>query len=131
MTKDREGPIHRAILQYLRMQYPGALIFHPANEIASKMPGATDMRRMLAQKRAKAMGMLPGVGDLIMLHRGSFYMFEVKAPGNYQQKNQHEVQAVVEANGGRYFVVRSIDDVREAMWGASDVVSVPMRGEIS
>ena len=131
MTKDREGPIHRSILQYLRLQYPGALIFHPANEIASKMPNATKLQKMLAQKRAKDMGMLPGVGDLIMLHRGAFYMFEVKAPGNYQQQNQREVQAIVEANGGRYFVVRSIDDVRAAMSGASGVVSVPMRGEIS
>jgi len=34
---DREGPIHRSILAYLRVALPGALIFHPANEIEDRV----------------------------------------------------------------------------------------------
>jgi len=114
---DREGPIHRSILAYLRKVMPDALIFHPANEIASKIPGATPKQRMLSQSRAKALGMLPGIPDLIVLHQGRFIAFEVKAEGNYQQPNQKAVEALVDANGGYYFVVRSIDDVKDVLDG--------------
>jgi len=125
---DREGPIHRSVLAYLRVALPGALIFHPANEIASKIPGATQKQRMLAQSRAKAMGMLPGVPDLVVMFHGQFIAFEVKAPGNYQQANQKAVQALINANGGYYYVVRSIDDVKEALEAMPGLVE--LRGVI-
>jgi len=125
---DRESPIHRSILSYLRLALPGALIFHPANEIASKIPGATPKQRMLAQARAKAMGMLPGAPDLVVLFQGRFIAFEVKAPGNYQQVNQRAAQALIEANGGAYYVVRSIDDVKAAL--AETPGLVELRGAI-
>lgn len=107
---DREGPIHLAILNYLRMKYPRALVHHSPN--ANTMRGK-DVARLIAKN--KHMGMLPGFPDLIMLHHGTFYAFEVKAPGNKPQDNQLEVGAAIEANGGCFAIVRSIDDVIEAM----------------
>lgn len=115
---DREAPIQRSIVQYLRAQYPHSALFSVPNELASKVGGrGKDRQRIIrnAQANAKRLGMLPGAPDLCMLHDGTLYAFEVKAEGNYQQKNQKAAQARFEANGGKYFVVRSIDDVREAM----------------
>lgn len=115
---DREGPIQAAIVSYLRTQFPHACMFSVPNELASKVgAGRKDRQKaiMLAQARAKKQGMLPGAPDLVMIHQGEFYAFEVKAEGNYQQQNQKAAQASIEANGGRYFVVRSVDDVAEIM----------------
>ena len=117
---DREGPIQAAIVQFLRLQYPNALLFSVPNELASKAGGGkqgaarqTMIRNV--QARAKKAGMLPGMADLGFLIGGQFYAFEVKADGNYQQQSQKDVQAKVQANGGIYAVVRSIDDVREVL----------------
>ncbi|MAM60844.1 VRR-NUC domain-containing protein [Maritimibacter sp. UBA3975] len=110
---DREGPIHKACLDYLRTQYPRALIHHSPNE--NSMTGK-DVARLISKN--KDMGMMPGFPDILMLHNGRFYGFEVKAEGNTQQENQKDAQRLIEANGGVYAVVRSIDDVMEVMRAA-------------
>lgn len=117
---DREGPIQAAIVEYLRIQYPNALLFSVPNELASKVVGwmkGKDMRgrHAGAQKKAKAQGMLAGMADICFVADGVFFAFEVKAKGNYQQPNQKAAQLRVENNGGHYFVVRSIDDVKAAI----------------
>jgi hypothetical protein len=117
---DREHPIQCAIVDYLKIQYPKALVFSVPNELASKVGGGersakrqTIIRNV--QVKAKRSGMLPGMADVCMLLDGRFYAFEVKAPGNYQQDNQRDAQAAVEANGGVYAVVRSIDNVKAVL----------------
>lgn len=134
---DREGPLQKAIVHYLKLQYPHSLLFSVPNELASKAGGgkSTVQRQKMIrniQANAKKMGMLPGMADLVMLAGGRFYAFEVKAKGNYQQDNQKAAQARVEANGGVYAVVRSSDDVRAVLKAhpPPDVVSVPMMGSI-
>lgn len=135
MTKrDIEGPIQKAIVKYLRTQYPGALIFSVPNELASKAgAGLPKWKQQQTirniQARAKDQGMLPGMADLCMWWNGQFFAFEVKAKGNYQQDNQKDCQRVTEANQGVYAVVRSIDDVQAVM--AENVASVPIKGTIS
>ena len=57
-----------------------------------------------------SLGMLPGWPDLIVLWRGQFWSFEVKAPGNYPTLKQKQVGEAIEAQGGRWAVVRSVDD---------------------
>lgn len=117
---DREGPIQKAVAQYLKIKYPASLVFSVPNELASKAGGGktTKARQNIirnVQAQAKKMGMLPGMADICMLYEGCFYAFEVKAKGNYQQDNQKAAQARVEANGGVYAVVRSIDDVKAVL----------------
>jgi len=131
---DREGPIQKACYQFLRTQYPHALVFSVPNELASKVGGGSDGKKRQSvirnvQVNAKKMGMLPGMGDLCMLNSGRFYVFEIKAKGNYQQNNQKDVERVVDANGGYYFVIRSIDDLKEALGLRATIV--PHRGTIS
>jgi len=138
---DREGPIQKAVVEYLNRQYPTALIFSVPNELASKVGGGktTQARQNIirnVQAQAKRMGMLPGMADVCMLFEGRFYAFEVKARGNYQQDNQKDAQALVEANGGFYAVVRSIDDVKSVLdthkpRTLADIVNLHVMGSIN
>lgn len=105
-----EMHIHKQILGYLRAVYPGALIFHPANE-----GNRGGIKGIKDGARNKAMGQLAGVPDIIMLSDGQFYGFEVKAPKNYPSASQKTVGALIEVNGGKWAVVRSVEDVGEAM----------------
>ena len=119
---DREGPIQESIVAYLRLQYPRAYLSSIPNELASKAGGGSDKAKRAqtirnVQVKAKRQGMLPGAPDLIFAHQGRVYAFEVKAEGNRQQPNQKEVQAICEANGITYAVVRSVDDVKDVLAG--------------
>ena len=107
---DREGPIQRAILEYLRLRYPHAAIHASPN--ANTMKGRNVMLMIAKQK---SLGMRPGWPDIEMIHEGRFYAFEVKAEGNRQQDNQKDVERDLRAAGGFYAVVRSVDDVIETM----------------
>lgn len=107
---DREGPIHKACLNYLRLQFPKAVITHAANE--SGRGGKAGVRY---GSRNKSLGQMRGFPDLIMLHRGGLYTFEVKAPRNYPDDHQRAAGAAIEANGGYWAVVRSIDDVKAVL----------------
>ena len=115
MRRNLEGPIHSAILAYLRRQYPKAVIHHSPNQTDVK--GALIARAIAKQKM---MGMLVGFPDLMMLHEGRFYSFEVKAEGGYASPAQKAVGEAIVASGGYWAVVRSIDDVEEKMetWNA-------------
>lgn len=131
MTRvDREGPIHRAILTYLRTQYPDALIHHSPNETDLR---GKDVARAIAKQ--KGLGMAVGFPDLLMVWRGYMWGFEVKAEGNYASTKQKDVGVLLENNGAKWAVVRSIDDVREciAEWtkrGPIQVIEVPVAGRV-
>lgn len=111
---DREGPIHRAIVEYLRTVLPAALVHHSPNEIG--LSGA-DVARQIA--KAKTNGMVPGWPDIeVMAPEGPMF-FEVKAPGGTTTAAQDGVLGRLEAMGYQVAVVRSVADVRAAlaMWG--------------
>jgi hypothetical protein len=121
MTKrtDREGPIHMACLHYLQLALSGAAIHHSANEMDI---GGDPRAKAIAQSKAKAKGMRPGWPDIEVIWRGHFWTFEVKAEGNYATKQQRECGADIEKNGGKWAVVRSVDDVAECLreWRGDD-----------
>lgn len=119
MTRtDRESPIHRAIVAYLRLALPDAMTHHCRNEINKR---GTAIARELAQ--AKAKGAVTGFPDLIVLPFAHIpvMFFEVKAEGGYASPEQKAVHERLTALGYRVAIVRSIDDVRErlAAWGVS------------
>ena len=135
-NKDVEGPIQQSVFDGLQCQYPKALIFSVPNELASKAGGGKDgkaRQHMIRniQAKAKKMGLLPGMADLCMLLEGLFFAFEVKAKRNYQQPNQKDAQAVIEANGGYYFVVRSVDEAIAAVRSVQLVTAIDHRGSIT
>lgn len=132
--RDLEGPIHMACLNYLRLVLPGAEIHHSANELDL---GGDRRSKAIAQRKAKEKGMQPGWPDLQVLWRGQFWCFEVKAPGNRPTKEQVARGEGIVANGGRWAVVYSVDDVQRCLseWmAAADLTPprrIPLRGAVS
>ena len=108
--RDREGPIHRAVIAYLRLALPGAVIHHSPNEVGVR---GRDIARAIA--KAKHNGMIVGFPDIIVIWAGDVWTFEVKAPGNYPTDDQCEVGRMIRAQGGKWAVVRSVDDAAEAV----------------
>lgn len=123
-----ERKIHLAVLEYLRLRLPGAVVHHSPNEIGLK---GKDVARQIA--KAKHLGMLPGYPDLIVHWQGLTIGFEVKAPGNSLTAAQKAVRDAFRANGLRFYVVRSVSDVEAALDPviAHGVVSIPFRGVVS
>lgn len=109
-----ELPIHRSILQYLRLRLPHAVTHHSPQNLGIKGP---EIARAVAL--SKSMGMVPGFPDLITIADGKVMGFEIKAEGGTTSDAQKVVGAAMQANGAHWAVVRSIDDVREylAAWG--------------
>lgn len=132
---DREGPIHRSILAWLRVAMPDAIVHHSANEgVRGGFRGARD------GANKKAMGQVAGFPDILVLPWSNIgpLLFEVKAPGNYADATQKALHAQLEALGYRVAVVRSIDDARASLraWGiatkeAGSLVDLPIRGQIN
>jgi hypothetical protein len=110
---DHERPIHRAILAYLRLALPGAVIHASPNSFGDLHGPA--LARQVA--KAKHNGMLPGWPDIECFWRGHAIFLEVKAGRNGLQDNQSAIGAALQGQGFRWGVVRSVDDAKAALAG--------------
>jgi penicillin-binding protein-related factor A (putative recombinase) len=52
-----------------------------------------------------------GVSDIITLYKGRYIELELKAAKGVQSAFQHLREQNVKANGGEYYLVRSLDDL--------------------
>ena len=123
---DREGPIHRACIEYLETALPGAVVFHPSNELPLK---GKQVARAIA--KAKWNGTTPGYPDIICHWQGMTMLFEVKAEGNYLSTAQRDMRDRLEGQAIPYAVVRSVDDLQEALADFEHMAAVPLRGVVS
>lgn len=57
----------------------------------------------------------PGSSDILGVYRGRFLAIEVKSPTGKQSPDQKIFQRMVEKNGGIYLLVRSVDELADAM----------------
>ena len=73
------------------------LLFHVRNNSRTKREGAY----------WKALGVYPGVSDLIFLYDGFAHCIELKTPKGYQSPEQIEWQKLVEDHGIEYQVINS------------------------
>ena len=132
--RDVEGPIHRAVLSWLRVVLPPPVIIHHSpNE--SRRPGcAGDVERAMNA----ANGAVAGFPDIMgITFTGPFFM-EVKAPGGVLSPAQKAFRDRLAVLGcDRWAVVRGIDDARDALarWGiptreAGALVRIPLRGSV-
>lgn len=99
-----EASLQKAVVQYLRVAgVPGLLFFSVPNE-AKRSPRLAN--------HLKAMGMLPGVSDLVICVPGRGTLFlELKARGEQQTKAQVDFEArVLDLQAHWYFVVDNIDE---------------------
>lgn len=67
----------------------------------------------------KKMGLLPGVSDIILIHKGKAYFMEVKTDSGTQSQDQVRFEHNVNKAGCEYTVVRSVGDVIGCLsgWG--------------
>lgn len=100
-----ESKIQYDICQYLQKQ--GIYFFSCPNELAGKDP-----KRM---RHFVAMGLRSGVSDLILLLPGRVIFMEVKTSTGRQSDNQKKFEKKVTELGFEYFLVRSVDEVREIL----------------
>lgn len=113
--EDREGPVHKAILQFLRLSLPrNAVVHHSPNEV--DMQGR-DAAWIVA--KARGLGTVKGWPDLEIILDGRVYFIEVKAENGRQEDAQKAVQEGLALAGAPYAVCRSVDDAEAALktWG--------------
>lgn len=103
--RDIEGPIHRAILDALRLMLPAAVIHHSPNEVDL---AGKNVARAIAKQRWN--GTRKGWPDIEILYCGLFWTLEVKAGANKATDDQIACGRAIEEAGGRWAVVRSVDE---------------------
>jgi hypothetical protein len=115
MPVDREGPIQRAIIAYLFLRLPRAVIHASPNSFGD-LHGPAIARQVA---KAKMNGMVPGWPDIECFWKGHALFFEVKAGSNTAQDTQKQVGADLIAQGAKWAVVRSVSDVSDCLrgWG--------------
>lgn len=100
LTAQPEARLQAAIVQHLKLcGAPGVLWFHPPNEARRSYGLAASL---------KAIGMVAGVADLIILHQGRAYALEIKAKGGKQSPAQAAFEADCAAAGVPYACVDNI-----------------------
>jgi len=103
-----EDKLQIACKYWFDCQYPDyALLLHHSPNEGKLMQHDRD-----GAKR-KAMGMRAGFPDFIFLKPNRFYPYlaiELKSAKGRQTQHQKEYQEAVEGNGGKYVIVRSLDD---------------------
>lgn len=112
--QDREGPIHRAILQLLDLALPGDAIYHHSpNELDMAGPEAA---RQIA--KARKLGTKAGWPDIEIIWQGRAYFLEVKADSR-QSDAQKDIQRDLVRAGASYAVVRSVTEAEAILksWG--------------
>lgn len=104
--KHTETQIHIAIYHWIKTVSPSTICLHVPN-------GGLRSKREAA--KLKAMGVLPGVPDLILICEAPgpcLAFLEIKAPRAYLTPEQKLFISRIDAMGVPYAVVRSIDEVR-------------------
>jgi len=77
----KEDHLQHAVMEYLKRQYPKVLAFHVPNEAK---------RSSFERFKAKYLGVLPGVSDVIIIHNGEVLAIELKIKPNKATKNQQD-----------------------------------------
>ncbi len=104
-----ESNIQSAILDYLLiLEQQNKLFIHRSNNIVVFDPTKKIFRRL-------AKGQKGGYPDITVLKDGIFIGLEVKTKIGKQSKYQIEIQNQINQNGGKYFIVRSIQDVKNCL----------------
>lgn len=104
--RDLEHRLQCACVRWFRLAYPQ----HHHNLFAVPNGG---YRTPATAAKIKAEGALPGVSDLILLiARGGYHglLIELKTDKGRQSEAQREWQRLIEADGYKYVVVRSMEE---------------------
>lgn len=97
-----EDKLQATITQYFWNTYPErrGLLFHVNQKAKNAIEGA----------RMKAMGVVAGVSDLVLIKTGAVLFIELKTDTGTQSAPQKEFERKVTAAGHTYVIVKSLDD---------------------
>jgi len=98
-----EKDIQRQICKYLQLK---GYFFTRVNTI-----GLFDAKRGVRRKNPYITKGMPDI--LVFVPQKGIYGLEVKREGAYQSPEQKHFENMFDMAGGKYFVVRSIEDVQE------------------
>jgi len=115
-TRNRiEESIHRQIADHLLLVLDPSVVWTSV-EVSNQQGG---LAGEIKQGRLNRKGVKAGWPDIQLLYQRAgelaFLALEVKSPTGRQQENQKVIEARLEAVGAFYTIVRSIDDVRDAL----------------
>lgn len=84
------------------------------SELQSQLKSLLALRHItfLSPRFGKASGILPGWPDITFAHHGIPCLWEVKIGKNDLQEVQAALRPILERNGWRYAVIRSLDEGR-------------------
>jgi len=98
-----EIQLQAKIFQFTWNEYPETrgLFFHVPN-------GGS--RNKIEGMQLKASGVIPGIPDMILLHKGSAYGFELKKQDGKVSEAQVKVHKTWQDNGTPVYVIRSFEE---------------------
>lgn len=113
MTRRPEQALHMAAVKYLRA-HTDCLVFHPANNSMTAWRGA----------QMRALGVLKGVPDLVLMWNGRVGFIEFKSDRGRLTPEQADFFGEVERQGHLTAVVRSMPQLLEliSQWGIPELV---------
>ena len=106
-----EQKIHIAIIDHLKIRgVPGLVYWHVPNG---------GLRTKREASLLKAMGVRPGVADLILVHDGKIFALELKAPGGRPTLEQINFCADMERQGAHTAMPSGLDAALSTLesWG--------------
>lgn len=105
-----EEALQAGIFQWLKLFAPHCIVFHIPNQ---------GNRGSVGQQIAVAMGLMPGLHDLCLLHQESgkwiAYFMEVKTPGGSRSPVQEALHIEFTRLGIHHATITGIDDCRKAL----------------
>lgn len=108
---------HDRLLQecfnYLWNTYPilRRKFWHTPNEI-KPIKGESRTSHAMRLAKAKAIGVLPGVLDLVLYFRGILYIFDVKLAGDSIKPAQRSFIDAICSEGGQFFEINNLADFK-------------------
>ena len=103
-----ESRIQQSIVIWYRNNF--CLSHHNPQHIIFSVPNESKSKRETLQK--KAIGMMSGVSDLIIIRPKEVLFIEVKTPTGTQSKSQKIFEKIVKALGFNYYLVRSLEEFK-------------------
>lgn len=112
--KISETDIQSAIIRYLTiLENQGKLFFNRMNNIG--VPIKDRQGKIVGQR--KTFGSKRGIPDIWVILQGKTIGLEVKTATGRQSKEQKEIEERFKKNGAEYYIVRSLEDVKEVING--------------
>ncbi len=104
--KEKESDIQKAVLDYLRIKENQGKCYCYRTQAGAVRVEKAGYKGFMKFGRA-------GVPDITCVINGKFVGIEIKTSTGKMSEAQTEAKKAVEVAGGRYFVVRNLEDVQK------------------